>query len=147
MFFRILRPSGRKKLRPPKKKTGGTRSTVSKINQDIQKDTLGDLEALSALKEQMEGGKKAAPKKAKAEEPVAEVKEEKAKTPAKAEEVPAKEKPAEKAEEKAEEVKEEKAEAAEEVKEEKPKKKAAPKAKKEEAPEADASEETTEEDK
>lgn len=131
------------KIKTPKKKSGGTRSTVSKINQDIQKDTLGDLEALSALKEQMEGGKKAAPKKVKAEEPIAEVKEDKAKAPEKAEEAPAKEKPAEKAEE----VKEVKAEATEEVKEEKPKKKAAPKAKKEESPEDDASEESAEKDK
>lgn len=51
-----------------KKKTDSTRSAVSKINQDTQKDTLGDLEALSALKEQMEGGKKSAQKKAKKEE-------------------------------------------------------------------------------
>lgn len=51
-----------------KKKTDSTRSAVSKINQDTQKDTLGDLEALSALKEQMEGGKKSAPKKAKKED-------------------------------------------------------------------------------
>ena len=50
-----------------KKKVVGTRNTVTKINQDIQKDTLGDLEALSALKEQMEDSKKTSAKKAKAE--------------------------------------------------------------------------------
>jgi small subunit ribosomal protein S1 len=139
------------KYKTPKKKSGGARSTVSKINQDIQKDTLGDLEALSALKEQMEGGKKAAPKNVKAKEPVAEVVTEKAKVSPKAEAAPEQVKAEVKAEVKAkaktEEVKEEKAENAEEVKEEKPKKKAAPKAKKEEAPEADASEKTAEEDK
>jgi small subunit ribosomal protein S1 len=126
-------------MKAPKKKAGGTRNTVSKINQDIQKDTLGDIEALSALKEQMEGDKKAAAKKAKAEEPVAKVKEEKAEAPAK-----------EKAAPKTEETKAEKAEEApEEVQEEKPKKKAAPKAKKEEqAPETEASDEAAgEEDK
>lgn len=139
------------KYKTPKKKSGGARSTVSKINQDIQKDTLGDLEALSALKEQMEGGKKAAPKNVKAKEPVAEVVTEKAKVSPKAEAAPEQVKAEVKAEVKAkaktEEVKEEKAENAEEVKEEKPTKKAAPKAKKEEAPEADASEKTAEEDK
>jgi small subunit ribosomal protein S1 len=131
------------KNKTPKKKPGGTRSTVSKINQDIQKDTLGDLEALSALKEQMEGDKKAASKKVKAEEPVSEVAEEKAKVSPKEEVAPEEVK----AEAKAEEVKEEKAEATEEESEDKPKKKAAPKAKKEEDTEAEASEETTEEDK
>ena len=133
------------KPRPAKKKTG-QRSAVSKINKEVERDTLGDLEALSALKEQMEGGKKAPAKPAepKAEKPKAEAKTEK-------EEVKAEEKPT--VEEKAEatpEVKEEKpAEpVAEEKKDEKPedaaeekkaapkaKKKAAPKAKKEEAPE------------
>jgi small subunit ribosomal protein S1 len=131
------------KNKTPKKKPGGTRSTVSKINQDIQKDTLGDLEALSALKEQMEGDKKAASKKVKAEEPVSEVAEEKAKVSPKEEVAPEEVK----AEAKAEEVKEEKAEATKEESEDKPKKKAAPKAKKEEDTEAEASEETTEEDK
>ena len=66
--------------RPKKKKTGG-KSAVSKVNKEVEKSTLGDLEALSALKEQMEGGdkkaaKKAAPK-AKAEEAEVEAKEEK----------------------------------------------------------------------
>jgi small subunit ribosomal protein S1 len=53
----------------PKKKSKG--NTLTKINQEVEKSTLGDLEALSALKEQMEGDskpekpKKAAPKKPK----------------------------------------------------------------------------------
>jgi small subunit ribosomal protein S1 len=57
------------------KKATGTRNTMTKINQDIQKDTLGDLEALSALKEQMEDNKKSSAKKAKAEAAAAEVPE------------------------------------------------------------------------
>src|SRR5690606_32238824 len=36
--------------RPKKKKTGG-KSAVSKVNKEVEKSTLGDLEALSALKE------------------------------------------------------------------------------------------------
>jgi small subunit ribosomal protein S1 len=49
-----------------KKKSGG-KSAVSKINQEVEKDTLGDLEALSSLKEQMEEDfKKESVKKAKA---------------------------------------------------------------------------------
>ncbi len=46
-----------------KKQTGNSRGSVSGINQEVERATLGDLEALSALKVQMEGGKKAAPKK------------------------------------------------------------------------------------
>lgn len=61
-----------------KKKAAGTRNTVTKINQDIQKDTLGDLEALSALKEQMEDNKKTTANKAKTAV-VEEAKEEKPK--------------------------------------------------------------------
>ena len=60
-----------------KKKSGGSRSskTINKINKEVEKSTLGDLEALSALKEQMEGGEK--PKaKAKAEAPKAKAKAE-----------------------------------------------------------------------
>jgi len=64
----------------PVKKKAPRKSTISKINSDSEKSTLGDLDALSALKEQMQGGgeapkkaapKKAAPKKEEAE-PVAE---------------------------------------------------------------------------
>lgn len=132
------------KPRPVKKKTG-PRSAVTKINKEVERDTLGDLEALSALKEQMEGDKKtpAKPAAKKAEEPKAEVKEEKpaAKVEEKVEAAPEEmkeEKPAEPAaEEKAAASgteKKEEEEAAEEKKAApKAKKKAAPKAKKEEA--------------
>ncbi len=134
-----------------KKKTGGARSAVSKINKDIERDTLGDLEALSALKEQMEGIKKAQTEAAakpskKVEEVKADVKEEKPAPETKKEEKA--ETPKETAEssvadevkvEKIEAVPEEKTEAvieekAEEKKVSKPKKKAAPKAKKDETP-------------
>jgi len=54
----------------PKKKKAA-KSGVSKVNKDVEKSTLGDLEALSALKEQMEGtstsAKKPAAKKAEPE--------------------------------------------------------------------------------
>ncbi len=46
-----------------KKQAGNSRSSVSAINQEVERDTLGDLEALSALKEQMEGTSRKAPKK------------------------------------------------------------------------------------
>ncbi len=129
------------KPKPTKKKSGGTRSQVTKINKEVERDTLGDLEALSALKEQMEENTKSATKAAKKvekeekegkaaakkakSEPVAEEKKEE-----KAEEVKEEataEVKEEKAEAAAEEVKEEKAESAEEKADEK---KAAPKAKK-----------------
>jgi len=142
------------KPKVPKKKTGGTRSAVSKINKDVQKDTLGDLEALSALKEQMEGGKPSTPKKA---EPKAEVKEEKVPkkeeaAPEKAEEEEAKPSKEEQSTAKAEEPKAEKAEEVkeeqtEETKEEKPAKKAAPKAKKEESKEESKTDDSTEAEK
>ncbi|MCK5208736.1 MAG: 30S ribosomal protein S1 [Cyclobacteriaceae bacterium] len=127
------------KPRVAKKKTGKPRSAVSKINKEVERDTLGDIEVLSALKEQMEGGKKAPAKAAakKADEPKAEVKEEmpapeakkeeKAKTPAKKEKAPVKkeEAPVEKVEVPSEEkVKEEKAEAIVEEKAVKEKKEA-----------------------
>ncbi|MDH5475410.1 MAG: 30S ribosomal protein S1, partial [Cyclobacteriaceae bacterium] len=41
----------------PKKKAAAGKG-VSKVNKDSEKSTLGDLDALTALKEQMEGGKK-----------------------------------------------------------------------------------------
>ncbi len=117
---------------PAKKKSGGKGKSVSNVNAGSEKSTLGDLDALSALKAKMEGGsekpaakKKAAPK-AKAK------KEEVAKEEAVKEDTP-------KTESAEAEVKEK------EVKEEAPKakkatKKAAPKAKakKEEEPKADA---------
>lgn len=69
-----------------KKKTGGRNKAVDSLNAGSEKSTLGDLDALSALKEQMEGGaakpaakKKAAPKAKKVEEPKEEVVAEKAK--------------------------------------------------------------------
>ena len=43
----------------PKRKSGGgnKKNTINKINNDNEKATLGDLDALSQLKEQMQGGK------------------------------------------------------------------------------------------
>ncbi len=129
----------------PKKKT----NFIEKINKKSEKDTLGDLDALSALKEQMETADnkatKPAPKKAekKEEAPV------EAKVEAEVEEKP-KKKAAPKAKAKkeetvAEEVSEAKEEAKAEVAEEKgdkkepkAKAKAKPKAKKEEEPKAEA---------
>jgi len=50
----------------PKKKAAGNKSkTIDKINKDSERSTLGDLEALSALKEQMEGAAKPKATKAK----------------------------------------------------------------------------------
>ncbi len=89
-----------------KKKPG--KSGLDRVNNDTEKSTLGDIESLAALKEQMEGANKPAPKKS------APKKEEKAEA-----------KPEEKVEEKATKAKEEKAEAKEEEKKE-----AAPKAEK-----------------
>ncbi|HBH23885.1 MAG TPA: 30S ribosomal protein S1 [Cytophagales bacterium] len=124
------------KERPKKKKP--QKSAVNKINKEVEKSTLGDLEQLAALKEQMEGGAPSAKKEEKAEVP----KEEAPKAEAKVEEAP-EEKAAEtaqetpKAETKAEEKKEEKAEAPEEEKTEE-----APKAEaKEEAPKDESKEE------
>ncbi|MBV6646525.1 MAG: 30S ribosomal protein S1 [Cyclobacteriaceae bacterium] len=73
---------------PKKKKPAKSGKTIDKINNDNEKSTLGDLAALSALKEQMEApaeapkSKKAAPKKEeKVEEaPKAEAPAEEAKT-------------------------------------------------------------------
>jgi small subunit ribosomal protein S1 len=48
-----------------KKPTGGKKKTMDKVNKDTEKSTLGDLEALSALKDKMSGSpkaEKAAPK-------------------------------------------------------------------------------------
>lgn len=59
-----------------KKPVGSKKSkkTLDRINKGVEKSTLGDLEALSALKDQMDDApaKKAAPKAKKAEEPKAE---------------------------------------------------------------------------
>jgi len=78
----------------PKKKPSSKGSTMSKINKETEKSTLGDLEALSALKDKMQG---------KSEEPKKEEKAEVKKPADKKEEAP-------KAEEKAEEPKAEKKE-------------------------------------
>ena len=55
-----------------KKPSGGKGKTLNKINQEVEKSTLGDLEALSALKDKMEEAskpvKKEAPKKEAAPE-------------------------------------------------------------------------------
>ena len=75
--------------RPAKKKASKS-SSINKVNKDTEKSTLGDLDALNVLKQQMEGTatkaekkpKKAAPKKAakKEEAPAEEIgKEEEAK--------------------------------------------------------------------
>jgi small subunit ribosomal protein S1 len=51
---------------PKKKKAPAKGSTVEKINQEVEKSTLGDLDALSALKEQMEDNAAKAKKAPKA---------------------------------------------------------------------------------
>ena len=136
------KPAGK----PAAKKGGGAGSAVKKINQEAEKSTLGDLDALTALKEQMEdNAKKAAKKtapKAKKEEKVEE---------APIAEEPVKEEAPKKATKAKASAEEAVAEAPAEEAEEKPKKTAAkPKAKKatpkaeetaEEAPKADASDE------
>ncbi len=48
----------------PAKKKGKAASPVTKINKDVEKSTLGDLDALSALKEKMEDAAKKPAKKA-----------------------------------------------------------------------------------
>jgi small subunit ribosomal protein S1 len=152
-----------------KKKSGAARSAVSKINKEVERDTLGDLAALSALKEQMEGDSKAAAKSsAKKEEPKAKAKEEKpaaeakaevkedatseeAKAEAKEEKVDAKEDKVEAKEAKTEAPAEEKgaeekaSKPAAAKKEEKPKKKPAAKAKKEEDDKDSKADDATEE--
>ncbi|MCP4458952.1 MAG: 30S ribosomal protein S1 [Cytophagales bacterium] len=93
----------------PKKKSSKKGNTLDKINKEVEKSTLGDLDALSALKQKMETP--AAKKEEKKVEKKVEAK-------------------AEKVEAKKEEKKEEKVEAKkEEKKEEKPKAKKAPAAK------------------
>ncbi len=89
-----------KEAAPKKKKPASQSSTINKINKEGEKSTLGDLEALSALKEQMEGGTKPAAKAKKAEAkkeeapkeeaPKEEAPKAEAKKEAKAEEAPAK---------------------------------------------------------
>ncbi|MEL7006508.1 MAG: 30S ribosomal protein S1, partial [Bacteroidota bacterium] len=64
----------------PAPKKAKSSSGVSKVNNEAEKSTLGDLEALSALKEQMQGNQAAAAKKAsaKAKEDEAEAKSDEA---------------------------------------------------------------------
>jgi small subunit ribosomal protein S1 len=117
----------------PSASKGGKKKSTPKPQQQGSSSTLGDLDALSALKEQMEGdakkapAKKAAPKKEepKAEKSEAEVETpapDKAKAEAKKEEAKAEKKEDAKAEAKEEEPKAEKKEDAKaEAKEEEPK--------------------------
>ena len=46
-----------------KKPAGKKGNTLNKINQEVEKSTLGDLDALSALKDKMEDASKPAEKK------------------------------------------------------------------------------------
>ena len=121
----------------PARKPRPKKSGVSKVNANVEKDTLGDFEALTELREKMAGGggKKAAEKAApKEEKPAAEKKVEKAEEPkadTPQEEVPAA------AEEKAEKVeKAPKAKAEEKEAEEKVEEKVEAKAETKEEPEA-----------
>ena len=125
------------KPRPVKKKASGSRNAMSKMNKDIERDTLGDLEALSALKQQMEGDKKASAKAAAEKMEAAKAKEEKPAPKAKKEEAPVAEEKEPKAKAPVtEEVKKEKVKAApvaDEVKEVKAKAPVAKKVKEEKA--------------
>ena len=91
-----------------------TAARKPKASKDGDKDTLGDLEALSALKEQMEEQRKEAATKQnkKKTEATAEAKEEKSEEPAKEVEAKVKEAASEEAETKEPEAKEEKSEEA-----------------------------------
>lgn len=70
---------GEKEERPVSSRRKGRKSTLSKINAGAEKDTLGDLEALSELKEKMEEEskkeKKTPAKKEEKAETVTEIKE------------------------------------------------------------------------
>ncbi len=121
----------------PARKPKPKKSGVTKVNANVEKDTLGDFEALTELREKMAGGGKKAAEKAapKEEKPAAEKKVEKAEEP-KAD-TPQEEAPAV-AEEKAEKV-EKAAEAKTEEKEaEKVEEKVEAKAETKEEPEAKA---------
>jgi len=129
----------------PARKPRPKKSGVSKVNANVEKDTLGDFEALTELREKMAGGDKKAPKAA-AEKPAAK-----------------EEKPAEEKKEAKKEAPEAEAAVKEEKKEEAPKaeapkaetkeaeakapakKPAAKKATKKEEPKAEAKEEVKEE--
>jgi len=131
------------KPRPAKKKVAKSRNAATQVNKDIARDTLGDLEALSNLKEQMEGDKKSKIKSKKADDTKVKINESLPTPEVEKETSSEKSEPA-KVEDKIEEVVEEKTEETKKVKakkkeasdvekkeESKPKKKAAPKAKKE----------------
>ena len=122
----------------PARKPKPKKSGVSKVNANVEKDTLGDFEALTELREKMAGGGKKAAEKPAAEKPAAEKKVEKAEEP-KAE-APKEEAPAV-AEEKAEKVEKEPeavVKEAEEKVEEKIEAKAETKSEEKKAPEAEA---------
>ncbi len=113
-------PQPQAKKKPKPKKT----TAIDKINKDTEKSTLGDLEALSALKNKMQGGKEEVKAETKtAIKPKKEVKEEAKAEETKEDEAKADEAKAEEVkveEAKVEDVKEKKVKA-EEVKVEKPK--------------------------
>ena len=51
-------PSGDKRKKPGPRKSAGSNKAINKINKEVEKSTLGDLSALAALKEQMDGDDK-----------------------------------------------------------------------------------------
>lgn len=66
------------KAASPKKSSGGKKgNTLDKINKEVEKSTLGDLDALSALKNKMEDAGKESAKKTTKAKPKKEEKEEK----------------------------------------------------------------------
>ncbi|MEO1051624.1 MAG: 30S ribosomal protein S1 [Bacteroidota bacterium] len=116
--------------KPVKKRGESKRGAIDKVNKDTEVSTLGDLEALSALKEQMQSAGTPAPAPAKEEKKVVEAKAEEPKVE----------------EPKAEETAEAEAPAQEEEKAEAKPKKAA-KAKKEEAADEEQAADSAEEEK
>ena len=93
----------------PKKKSGGKGDTLSKINKEVEKSTLGDLEALSALKDKMGDAAKAPAKKAPAKKAAEKKDETKVEAAKDGEEKEKKAKPAKKAAAKKKDADEEKA--------------------------------------
>jgi small subunit ribosomal protein S1 len=125
----------------PARKPKPKKSGVSRVNANVEKDTLGDFEALTELRDKMAGGGKKAAEKPVAEKPAAEKKVEKAeetKAEAPKEEAPAvPEEKAEKVEKAPEAEATEVAEKVEEKVEAKADKKAEDKAEEKKAPEAE----------
>jgi len=109
-IFSEPQPQERPKAAPAKKDVKGKSKAVDRINKDAEKTTLGDLEALSALKEQMESKATAPKKEAAKPKAAAKAEEEKPAAKAKAEEKPA----AEAAKPKAKKAKADEADAADE---------------------------------